>query len=264
GVIAVAVKGTKRGLMAVRARATAEHALRVLRVALKLAYPSIVDGQVRFRLAETWAFSEGSSGFAAGPDRAYGFDLGDKLPAMDTQAVLGLREEPRDTVERQAVLAVHWINRGLFASEPVVSLLFHFFALEAVLGDRSEGQKAAVIARRRAMLAAAMDAGFLHPHANYFLYEKVRSAAVHGELADEVTGDTVQTFCADVRTALQQFLGYAEKERFTKKSDLVRALDDHPKNGELLEWLRNNGGPLWDKYFEKLNAKNENCDARAS
>jgi hypothetical protein len=263
GLIAVPVTGTKHGLMAARASVTAEHALRVLRVALKLAYPAILDRQVRFRLAGTWTFSEEASGFAVGPDRVYGFSLGDNLPDLFTQVVLGLRGDPRSTIERQAVLAVDWINRGLFASERVVALLFHFFALEALLGDKSEGLKGPVIARRRAMLAAAMDTGFLHPHANYFLYENVRSAAVHGELSDEVTEDTVQTFCSDVRTALQQFLGYAAKERFTKKSDLVRSLDNHPKSEELLEWLRENGGPLWDKYFEKLNAKNENCDGLA-
>jgi hypothetical protein len=141
----------------------------------------------------------------------------------------------------------------------VVALLYHFFALEALLGERSEGLKAPLIARRRAMLAAALDTAFLHPHKNYFLYDKVRSLAVHGGIAREVTEDTVQTFSWDVRTALQQFLAYAEREGFTKQSDLAEALDNHPKHEELLAWLRTNGGPLWDKYFEKLDAKQKDC-----
>jgi hypothetical protein len=259
-VMAIVVRGTHNGLMASRARLAAEHALHVLRVALKVSYPSIVDGQLRFRLAEAWAFSEHARGFAAGPDRVYGFELGDSLTELDTQAVFALPVVPRNRLERQAILAVQWINRGLFASERVVALLFYFFALEALLGDRSEGLKAPLIARRRAMLAAAMDSGFLHPHANYFLYEEVRSAAVHGETADDVTEDTLRTFSGDVQTALQQFLGYAAREGFTKQSDLVKALDNHPKHEELLDWLRENGGPLWEKYFKRLEAdQNRNC-----
>ena len=257
--VAVPVKGTNHGLMAERARATAEHALQVLRVALKLAYPSILDPQVRFRLAESWAFSEHASGFAVGPNRVYGLDLGGNLPELEAEPVLQLPEMPRNHLERQAFLAVQWINRGMFATEPVVTLLYHFFALEALLGDRSEGLKAPLIARRRAVLAAAMDTAFLHPHENYFLYDKVRSVAVHGGVAGEVTEDTVQTFSWDVRTALQQFLAYAEREGFTKQSDLADALDNHPKHEELLAWLRTNGGPLWDKYFERLDAKQRNC-----
>lgn len=252
-VIAVPVRGTNHGLMASRARATAEHALRVLRVALKLSNPSILDRQLRFRVARTWAFADDVSGFALRQDGVYGFGLGDNV--LEAQAVIGLPEGPRNNLERQAVLAVQWINRGIFASEPVLALLYHFFALEALLGEKSEGLKAPLIARRRAMLAAAMDAGFLHPHANYFFYDRVRSAAVHGEIPDEVTEETVRTFTWDVQTALQEFLGYAKKEGFTKKSDLVKALDNHPKHAELLDWLQESGGPLWDKHFEKLDAK---------
>lgn len=224
GVAAVWTKGTNHSLMADRARATADHTLQILRVALKLAYPSILDAQLRFRMGETWAFSQGASGFGAGPNRVYGLDIGDNLPELEAEGVLQLPKLPHDRLERQALLAVQWINRGIFAAEPVVALLYHFFALEALLGDKSEGLKAPLIARRRAVLAAATGAGFLHPHENYFLYDKVRSVAVHGGVADEVTADTVQTFTWDVRTALHQSLKYAQREGFSKQSDLVKAL----------------------------------------
>jgi len=256
-VLAVSVKGTNHRLMADRAHATAEHVLGTLRVALKLAYPSILDRQLRFYLAETWAFSDGTTGFGVGSRRVYGFDLGDNLPELEAEAVLHVPQAARNRLEGRAILAIQWINRAILAPEPVVAVLYHFFALEALLGTRSEGLKGPLIARRRAMLAAAMGAGFLHPHANYFLYENVRSAAVHGGVTDEVGEDTARTFSGDVRTALQQFLDYANREGFTKQSDLVTALDNHPQHAELVDWLRQNGGPLWDKHFADMDAEKD-------
>lgn len=51
----------------------------------------------------------------------------------------------------------------MFATEPLVRLLYLFFALESLLGDTGESQKAGLIALRRAMLSQAMGRGFTHP-----------------------------------------------------------------------------------------------------
>lgn len=252
GVIAVPSSGTKDKFMADRAQEIAEHVLGILRVSLKSAYPSILDGQLRFKLAEPWAFSNGATGFRRSPDRPYGIEMVKDLEELGQESLLTLPFEPRNRLERTVVVAVQWINRALLTPEPMVSLLYHFFALEALLGDQSDGLKAPLLARRRAMLATAMGEGFRHPHDTYFLYESVRSAAVHGGTAAEVDGDRSQGFGLDVRKALAQFLTFARQEGFNRQSKVVAALDQHPQHPELVVWLRANGGPLWTKYFADL------------
>lgn len=262
GVIAVPTSGTKNKLMAARARTIAEHVLGLLRVALKTTQPSILDGQLRFKIAEPWAFSNGSSGFWRSPDRPFRIEMVKDLETLGQEKVLlSLPIVPRNKLERQVIVAVQWINRALLTSEPMVSLLYYFFALEALLGERSEGLKAPLVARRRAMLATAMGEGFRHPHDTYFLYEEVRSAAVHGGTAAYVDDEAIQSFGFDVRRALHQFLAYAQQEGFTRQSALVAALDAHPQNAELVDWLRTNGGPLWTNYFADLDRRGEVCSS---
>ncbi len=72
-VAAVSVRGTSYENMTERARSTVNHALRVLRVALREAR-GLNDWQFRFRLAGDYSFSDGAWGTSRGPDSA--FDLG--------------------------------------------------------------------------------------------------------------------------------------------------------------------------------------------
>ena len=65
-------------------------------------------------------------------------------------------------------------------------LLYLFFALEAMLGDKSEGLKAPALAVRRAIRGLVTRDGFIHPARTYLLYDEVRSAAVHGEEPPEI------------------------------------------------------------------------------
>jgi hypothetical protein len=39
---------------------------------------------------------------------------------------------------------------------------------------------------------------------------------------------------------------------FTRQSQLVQALDHHPERPRLIEWIRENGGVMWDKYLNKI------------
>src|SRR5260221_6132698 len=100
------------------------------------------------------------------------------------------------------------MNRPLLPPEPLVQLLYLFFALEALLGDKAEGLKAPVLAYRQAMLGESAGHGFTHPNVTFVLYEDVRSAAVHGGEVPEVTDEVVKNFAADVRLALNEYLTY--------------------------------------------------------
>lgn len=65
-------------------------------------------------------------------------------------------------------------------------LLFQFFALEAILGDKAEGLRALGPAFRRTTLGHLVSGHWTGPENIYYQYDKVRSAAVHGSEPPEV------------------------------------------------------------------------------
>jgi hypothetical protein len=107
------------------------------------------------------------------------------------------------------------------------------FALEAILGDRSEGEKAESLAIRRATLAAKRTGSYVNPRRIYDLYAQPRSDAVHGEDPREVTRDELSRLSADVRQAIYEFLEYAAEHGITKRSQLVKELDSDPVRDEI-------------------------------
>lgn len=251
-VIAVPVQGTSYARMAERAREQAEHVLRVLRVALR-AHFGIVERQLRFGLGEGYAFDDRLSGWQSRPTTAYELSFEGSLQELVGQSpVAALPLVPRNQLERKADLALRWLERALLATDPLVKLLYLFFALEALLGDKAEGLKAPVLAYRRAMLGHAVGQGFTHPSVTFFLYEEVRSAAVHGGEAPDVSDEDVSRFEADVRTALTEYLTYGAAQNFTKQSQLVRALDSHPERDQMIDWLRAHGGDMWTAYLDRV------------
>jgi len=153
--------------------------------------------------------------------------------------------EPQNDLQRQADLALRWIERGALATEPLEALLFFFFGLEALLGDKSEGLKARGLAFRRAMLSVATTEGFSHPERTYSLYEEVRSAAVHGSPPPAVTEDEVRRFGWDVRLALDEYLQFAQAQGVRRRGRLLAALEKHPKWDELAASLAEFGGGVW-------------------
>jgi len=141
-VVAVPVSGTSYKRMAERARAVAEHGLRVLRIALRESR-GIHDDQLRFRLGEAYAFGDRLSGWDRHPGSPYSLALTASAADMvRSQPVSALPLVPRNKLERHADLAVRWMERAMLASEPLVRLLYLFFALESLLGDKGEGEKA--------------------------------------------------------------------------------------------------------------------------
>lgn len=248
-VIAVTTRGTDLGRMAERARAAAEQALRVLRVALR--ENRWLNGfQLRFRLAPSYTFGEGLAGFGTPPEAVWSVDLDHELLQLATSQPLSkLAEHPETGVERRAQLALKWIENAYFATDRVTELLFLFFALESILGDKAEGLKGAGLAFRRAMLSTAVRGSFADPGRAFWLYEKVRSAAVHGEVPPEIDSNLVKRFAWDVRIALNQYLEFATSNGLRKRGTVLRALREHPDTPRLVTWLRENAGPAWDSFL---------------
>lgn len=250
-VAAVTVAGTHPGRMAARARLQAERSLRALRVALRR-HRGINDWQLRFRLAPGYAFESGAAGWKAPPDSAYSLTLDDRLLQIaEGVAAAALATEPTHDIERKADVAVRWMDRARFATEPLVALLYLFFALEALVGDRSEGLKAPLIAFRQAMLNHLLTGDFSHPDTTLFLYDRVRSGAVHGEDPPEVSARDVSKFDASVWNTLEQYLAYARQEGLTKRGRMMAAIDQHPDARALGNWLRAYATTDWAEFLDK-------------
>ena len=254
-VAAVDARDTSYELMADRARLVVAHALRVLRVALR-EQRGINDRQLRFRVGDTYTFSERASGRQAPPEVAYELGLdGQLIDLAASQPVSKMPLEPVTDVAKKADLALRWMEQARFAGEPLVALLFLFFGLEALLGDKSEGLKAHRLALRQTMLSHIATGSFTDPNETYFLYDDVRSGAVHGEDGPTVSWDDVGSFASVVRDALNQYLGYAEAQGLSQRSRLLRALDEHPDAPKLAAWLRRYAGPAWESYFRAIEAQ---------
>jgi hypothetical protein len=253
-VAVVPVTGTHRGRMGGRAREKAEHALRLLRIALQ-DHRFMHDDQLRFRLSNVHWFGEGSIGWRQREDANLELELDAELRAFAESKVdltsLPLRH--RNGFEKQALIAARWIERACFATDPLIALLYLFFALEALLGDTAEGLKGPKLAFRRVLLSSVVDGVFTHPNPALLLYDKVRSAAVHGEETElTVTEKDVQRFGSEVRAALNQYLAYGREQSVTRRSALLEKLEADPKKTELIEWLRQKGGKAWERPLNDL------------
>ncbi len=54
-----------------------------------------------------------------------------------------------------------------------------------------------------------------------------------------------------VRDALANYLTVARQQGFSKRGKLLKFLDQHPDKPKLLEWIRDFGGPVWDKFLQE-------------
>lgn len=251
-VAALLVEGTHFGHMKDRALPILRRALRVLRIALR-GHRSIPDEQLRFRISEGYSFGENLTGWQMRADMAWNLGLDQELIDFAVaQPVRALAEDPTDGVRRQAQLALRWIEDAALTTDPLAELLFQFFALEALLGVKSEGLKAHGLAFRRAMLGVAAEDRFTHPGRAYWLYDAVRSAAVHGAEPPDLDADLVRRFGWDVRRALSQFLTLAEREDLSSRRAVLRYLERHPDRSKLISWLKENGGTAWEPFLQEI------------
>jgi hypothetical protein len=161
--IGVACMGTSNAAMMRRARRGAEHALRVLRAGLR-ENNAILDQQLQFRLGVSYWFSEGGGGWRTRPEDGFGVELNEALVELAMSApILRLPAQGGTDIEQSANRALEWFERAQLAADPLVEMLFLFFALEAILGDKSEGSKGEGLALRRAILSHKRTGSFTPP-----------------------------------------------------------------------------------------------------
>lgn len=253
-VAVVDTAGTNYGLMSRRAKATVAHSLQVLRAALATTHPSLIASQLRFRAGSQYTFGPNLTGWSALPDRAFRLQVGAQIVETAlTRPLARLPDFPSTNVQRKANVALGWIDRATFSEDQLVSMLFLFFALEAILGDRSEGLKAKALAYRRAMLSHHATGHFADPDRIWLMYDQIRSDAVHGGDADLVNEEMLRSFARDVVIALDEYLDLAIELRSEKHADICRFLDNHVDRQKFADWLHANANPGWDEFFSPRN-----------
>ncbi len=243
-VIAVECSGTDRTKMRRRSHHVAEHALRLLRAGLR-EHNAIPDRQLRFQLGISFWFSRDLTGFQTKDDEGWELELTDEMVELATSLPIAtLPAEASTDVERRANRSLEWWERAQLAIEPVVTMLYLFFALEAILGDTSEGEKAEGLAMRRAVLGHRTTGSFSHPGRIYMLYAEVRSAAVHGEDPPDLPKREFDGFVWDVRVAINEFLDFARSKGLTKRKQIREALEADPDAAQILQrFLREEPAP---------------------
>lgn len=249
-IVAVKCTGTNHDSMQVRARAIAEHALRLLRATLR-EHSFMPDPQLWFRLGDFVWFDDNTRGWRSPPGQGSKLTLDQELVRyVTTQEISTLPHVPTNDTERRTNLALRWFERAQLETDSTIKLLYLFFALEAILGDTSEGLKAHALAVRRAMLGLLTTGSFTHPTFTYLLYDKIRSAAVHGEETLQITTREVAGFAWDVRRALNEFLQYARAEGFVKRAQVRTALDNDERRKGVVEGLVRDDPGLWGRYVD--------------
>lgn len=232
-VVSTTCEGTNGRAMKERARKKVEHALRQLRAGLR-EHRMIPDQQLRFRLGTSYWFDGGGGGWSTRSDQIIDVGLNEELVELATSTEIAkLPAEGGTGIEKAARRALQWFDDALLATDSLKEMLYLFFALEAILGDKSDELKGKNLALRRALLSHKLDQGFTRPERIYGLYDKVRSEAVHGGEPLEVSKSEVSKFQWDVRCAINEFLEYARKEGFSKRGKLLEALDSDPARDEI-------------------------------
>lgn len=264
-VAAVPVTGTNKVQMAVRARKQAEHALRVLRIALRQEDRGLHPEQLRFRLATSHAFADGAGGWEMHPDVALPAGLpADLMMTILATPVVGLPPTAaKKSIHEKALLAAEWLDRAVFTPDPLVATLFRFFALEALLGDKSDQLKNGPLALRQMTLSEIANGYFFHPDDTFLQYDQIRSHAVHGEIAPTVTAEQAAEFAWAVRDTLDQYLTVASRHGFTRRRQLLDLLNNYPKRHELITWIRERGSAEWNSYLDSITASQDAGDQAA-
>ena len=198
-VVSTNCEGTSGAAMKERARKNVEHALRQLRAGLR-EHRMIPDQQLRFRLGTSYWFSGGDGGWSTRSDQIIDVGLNKELVELATSTEIArLPADGGTSIEKAARRALQWFDDALLATDPLKEMLYLFFALEAILGDKSDELKGENLALRRALLSHKLDRGFTHPGRIYGLYDKVRSEAVHGGEPHERVAARGDRLCLDGR-----------------------------------------------------------------
>jgi hypothetical protein len=248
GYLMIPCQGTNSGLMADRARLIARRALALLRIGLQMEF-TYHPRQLRFRLGDTYVIASKHVGWKQAEDIAYAAPLTREVfDRVTSKHVSGVPlVDQKKGLMKQAQLAVDWISRSLIAPEPLIAMLYQFFALEAMLGDTAERLKSHQLAFRRTMLGHLVSDGWPAPESIYALYDQVRSAAVHGSETPMISAKTASGFESDVIQAVEQCLTFAATHGLTTRAQVRRALTTHEDVRAVLEDLRARD-PEWENF----------------
>jgi hypothetical protein len=263
-VAAIAVRGTDYGQMAERARIAASHELRLLRSTLPSHQQHGDERQLRFRLGPAYAFDDQLAGWDRGPADAYEMNLGGDLSTVLVDPIMALPAEPGTDIERKALVALRWMERACMTGDTLAALLYRLFALEALLGRKSERLKAHGLAFRQMVLGHAVIGSFGHPTTTLLIYDKIRSGAVHGEDVPGVSSAIANGVEREVRRTVGQYLTFAQQHSLVKRSRLLSLLDNHPARSELIAWLREYGGVPWEPYLDELTTPGDDAGQEES
>lgn len=216
------------------------------------------DQQLRFRLGYSAWFETGAGSWTNPPGEAWELELADELLRKAQNAPLfELPLQGRNDVEKRTNIALKWFEQAQLVGDPLMEVLFCFTALEAILGDASEGEKGSNLALRRGVLSLLTDDGMSHPSATFTLYDRVRSSAVHGEDLPELSQKEADRFMWDVRIALNQYLRFAADEGLTRRRDIRERLDEHPRRAKVEAGLLRNDPKTWKKFLTSSTADGE-------
>ena len=233
-VVSADCKGTSGAAMKERARKKVEHALRQVRAGLR-EHRMIHDRQLRFRLGTSYWFHGGGGGWSTRRDKIIDVGLNEELvELMNSTEIARLPAEGGTSIEKAARRALKWFDDALLATDPLKEMLYLFFALEGILGDKSDKLKGENLALRRALLSHKLDRGFAHPGTRSTA-STTRCAPRPSTAASrsKVSKSEVSKFQWDVRRAINEFLEYTRNEGFSKQAKLLAALDSDPARDEI-------------------------------
>jgi hypothetical protein len=233
------VPGTNQARMIERGRARVDFSLRLLRT--WLGGHSLPGYQLRFRIGRFYLFDGVYRGWRLPEDIAGPLEMTRPLDAqMGAEQLAALPYSGGTRAQQQAALALQWLDESRLAIEPTHRIIFLFSALEALLGDRSDGLKAPTLVFYRTTLGMATRGRFSHPSPLYYLYDKVRSAAVHGSQYPLVPKEHVDNLFSNVREALYEYLYFVDKNNLSTRSQVRTALRSSEVSEQVLQWLREN------------------------
>lgn len=226
-----------------RARALAQHSLAILRVGMRVDN-QVTDEQLRFRLGVTYGVGDRFGGWGIDPSTPFEVGLSQSdVEVVVAQPLADVSLNPETDIDKHAVIALEWLDLARLTPDRLNATLFAFFALEAILGDASEGTKASGLTFRAAFLAHLDVGHFQDPGVVYWLYDEVRSAAVHGSARPELPDRDFYWFDRTVRETLNRVIVYCRETGIARQSDLVRSLHEHPEAADFMAWLGRD--PRW-------------------
>lgn len=234
----------------IQARKLAEAALARYRLAVD-AEGNFHPNQLQFTLDDVRWIPGGTMGWSLGGGVPIGLEIVESDPAskvISESRFLSVPTTPAGDIERRVARAITWLDRAYLESDELIQLLHRFSALEALLGDASDGLKGHELAIRRATLASMVEGVFRHPKKTFDLYKEVRSYATHGEEVRELEPDEGTKFAWDAREAVDQYIRYADQHGFSRRSKLVAALDGSETRAEIVARLVQEDGEKWAPY----------------